>query len=109
LFGDRSHRSRVYHLSRNEQLPTFRLGAVVCARRSTLLGSIEKQERAGTDGPAKVLGMTRASEGPPGQPRASRIDAPIPRAAPMAPLFPMKEISNDQCANPAKRGARGGA
>jgi hypothetical protein len=36
---------RVYHLVETQQLPVFRLGATLCARRSTLVRWIESMER----------------------------------------------------------------
>lgn len=45
LFGDPKKRRRVYHLADGEQLPVFRLGNMVCARKSALLLWIEAQER----------------------------------------------------------------
>lgn len=44
LFGSESDRRRVYFLVESGALPHFRLGGTVCARRSTLLDWIEKQE-----------------------------------------------------------------
>ena len=41
---------RVYHLAETERLPVFRLGATLCARRSTLLRWIEGMENQGTSG-----------------------------------------------------------
>lgn len=35
---------RVYHLAENNQLPVFRLGATICARRSTIIRWIEEME-----------------------------------------------------------------
>lgn len=45
LFGDARQRRRVYHLCEAGKLPHFKLGAVICARESTLLTWIEEQER----------------------------------------------------------------
>ncbi len=46
LFGDPSKRRQVYHLAQTNQLPIFKLGAILCARCSTLLACIkEKEER----------------------------------------------------------------
>lgn len=46
-------RSQVYHYAANGTLPTFRIGSIICARKSTLLKWIEAQEtgaaRTGTD------------------------------------------------------------
>jgi hypothetical protein len=46
LLGDRSQRRRIYHLAAQSKLPVFRLGVVVCARKSALLAWIESQEAA---------------------------------------------------------------
>lgn len=45
LFGDASLARRVYHMVQEEQIPTFRLGGRIYARRSVLSAYIEKQER----------------------------------------------------------------
>jgi hypothetical protein len=37
---------RVYHAASKHGLPTFKLGGVICARKSTILAWIEDQERA---------------------------------------------------------------
>jgi hypothetical protein len=44
LYGDRKLRRKVYNLVETARLPHFRLGAVICARKSVLLGWIESQE-----------------------------------------------------------------
>ena len=48
MFGDRSKRRRVYHLASGTKnpIPTFKMGSVICARRSTLLRWIAEQEKA---------------------------------------------------------------
>jgi hypothetical protein len=52
LFGRGANRKRVYHLVEKSNLPVFRLGSVLCARKNILLGWIEVQERkAAGDGP----------------------------------------------------------
>ena len=35
----------VYHAASRNKLPTFRLGAIICARRSTLMAWIAEQEK----------------------------------------------------------------
>jgi len=45
LFGDAGERRKVYHLSETSNLPVFKLGALLCARRSTLLEWVADQER----------------------------------------------------------------
>lgn len=48
IFGrsDTKNRRAVYHLAENSRLPVFRLGATVCARRSTITAWVSEQERA---------------------------------------------------------------
>lgn len=53
LFGDRRERRKVYYLTGEArvQLPHFRLGTIICARKSTLVRWIEASE-ARHSGPA---------------------------------------------------------
>jgi len=44
LLGDSRHRRRIYHLVAKGTLPVFRLGSVLCARKSSLLNWIESEE-----------------------------------------------------------------
>jgi hypothetical protein len=44
LYGDRKLRRKVYNLVETARLPHFRLGAVICARKSVLLSWITEQE-----------------------------------------------------------------
>jgi hypothetical protein len=44
IFGNRSHRRKVYYLAECTRIPVFRLGSVLCARRSVLLHWIAGQE-----------------------------------------------------------------
>jgi hypothetical protein len=44
LFGSRSYRRRIYYLAETSKLPLFRLGSVLCARKSVLLEFIAGQE-----------------------------------------------------------------
>ncbi len=52
VFGDPQSRKRVYYYASptnpNERLPVFRLGATLCARRSTLREWITKMEGRST-------------------------------------------------------------
>ncbi len=50
VFGDRKQRRRIYHLCETSQFPHFKLGSVLCARRSVILAWIESQERKNTAG-----------------------------------------------------------
>lgn len=50
VFGDRGQRRKIYHLAEKQRLPLFRLGAVLCARKSTLTRWIEEQEAAALSG-----------------------------------------------------------
>ena len=45
IYGDREKRRKIYHAAANAGLHVFRIGGVICARRSTLLGWIADQER----------------------------------------------------------------
>jgi hypothetical protein len=47
LYGDAGQRRKVYHLAETSRLPIFRLGSVLCARRSILIKWIAEQERRG--------------------------------------------------------------
>lgn len=44
IYGDTTKRRKVYHLAQTSRLPVFRLGAVLCARKSKILEWIRKQE-----------------------------------------------------------------
>ncbi len=44
LYGDHEQRRRVYHLVATSNLPVFRLGSMICARKSILLTWIADQE-----------------------------------------------------------------
>jgi hypothetical protein len=44
LFGSSSYRRKVYYLAECSKLPIFRLGSVLCARKSVLLEFIAGQE-----------------------------------------------------------------
>jgi hypothetical protein len=44
IFGRRGGRRKIYYLAETSHLPVFRLGAVLCARRSVLLRWISGQE-----------------------------------------------------------------
>jgi hypothetical protein len=45
LFDDPEQRRKVYHLAKTSRLPVFRLGSLLCARKSTLLEWVARQER----------------------------------------------------------------
>lgn len=49
LFGDPAERRKIYHLVEKSQLPVFRLGTVLCARKSVLLAWIAAQEARATN------------------------------------------------------------
>ena len=44
IFGTKKSKRKIYHLAESSRLPLFRLGSVLCARRSTLLAYIAGQE-----------------------------------------------------------------
>lgn len=45
LFKEAKFRRKVYHLAANSNMPTFKLGSMLCARKSTLLNWVEQQEK----------------------------------------------------------------
>lgn len=45
LYGSRTLRRKIYHLAQKSKLPLFRLGSVLCARKSVLMNYILGQER----------------------------------------------------------------
>jgi len=46
VFGSPKHKRKIYYLATEAKLriPVFRIGAVICARKSTLIDWIERQE-----------------------------------------------------------------
>jgi hypothetical protein len=44
LFGDSALRRKVYHLVATSNLPVFKLGSMICARKSVLLKWVAEQE-----------------------------------------------------------------
>jgi hypothetical protein len=44
IYGDKKYRRKVFHLASTSKLPVFKLGSMICARRSVLLKWIEDQE-----------------------------------------------------------------
>jgi hypothetical protein len=44
LFGNPALRRKVYHLVATSNLPVFKLGSVICARKSVLLKWVAAQE-----------------------------------------------------------------
>jgi hypothetical protein len=44
IFGARGSRRKIYYLAETSHLPVFRLGSVLCARRSVLMRWISGQE-----------------------------------------------------------------
>ena len=51
VFGDRRQRRKVYYLTGDARvrLPHFKLGSIICARKTTLLRWIEQHECRGSD------------------------------------------------------------
>jgi hypothetical protein len=45
LYGDPGHRRKVYYLWATSRAPFFKIGSMICARKSVLLGWITDQER----------------------------------------------------------------
>ncbi|BBF92108.1 hypothetical protein [Blastochloris tepida] len=50
IFGSAKDRRKVYYLAEKSNLPVFRLGSLLCARRSVLTGWIAAQEARSTQG-----------------------------------------------------------
>lgn len=46
MFGAAYERRRVYWLADTGQLPVFRIGSILCARKSSILKAVELHERA---------------------------------------------------------------
>lgn len=44
VFGERGSRRKIYYLAECARLPVFRLGSMLCARKSVLMGWIAGQE-----------------------------------------------------------------
>ncbi len=44
IYGDKQYRRKVFHLASTSKLPVFKLGSMICARKSVLLKWIEDQE-----------------------------------------------------------------
>jgi hypothetical protein len=46
VFGSAKHRRKIYYYATDAKarMPVFRIGAIICARKSTLLEWIERQE-----------------------------------------------------------------
>jgi hypothetical protein len=44
LYADRALRRKVYHLAATSNLPVFKLGSMICARKSVVLKWIADQE-----------------------------------------------------------------
>jgi hypothetical protein len=44
LYGGSEQRRKIYHLAATSNLPVFKLGSMICARKSVLLKWIEDQE-----------------------------------------------------------------
>lgn len=45
IYGTPKKRRQVYHLAENAKLPIFRMGSIICARKSTILQWITDQEK----------------------------------------------------------------
>jgi hypothetical protein len=45
LFGSPLQRRKIYHLAERTKIPFFRLGSILCARKTVLLDWVSQQER----------------------------------------------------------------
>ena len=50
IFGSEEERRRVYWLADSGQLPVFRIGSTLCARKSRILRAVEQHELAAVGG-----------------------------------------------------------
>ncbi|MFC6739586.1 DNA-binding protein [Methylobacterium tardum] len=44
LFGSEKQARKIYYLEEKGQIPTFRMGSTICARKSAILAWIEERE-----------------------------------------------------------------
>lgn len=51
LYGDAKLRRKIYHLVQTGNLPVFKLGSILCARKSKLLRWIEEEEAKSSNRP----------------------------------------------------------
>jgi hypothetical protein len=58
------NRKRIYGLVRKRLIPTFYMGATVCARKSSLVIYLEEKERTGGDPPPRKPRGKKASSTP---------------------------------------------
>ena len=45
FYGDPKYRRRIYHLASTSKLPFFKIGSMICARKSKLIEFIKHQEK----------------------------------------------------------------
>lgn len=76
IFGERDSRRKVYYLAECSRLPVFRLGSVLCARKSVLLKWISGQESRVASSP-----NAGSRDGPSTSRLARRPDPLSPRRA----------------------------
>jgi len=60
IYGDPSKRRKIYHLFATSDLPVFRLGEIICARKSRIREWIERQETRAQLTPARLAEERRA-------------------------------------------------
>jgi hypothetical protein len=60
--GTATKRRRVYHLANTSDLPLFRLGEIICGRRSTLLNWIAEQEKASARSKQRAIAAVASAE-----------------------------------------------
>ena len=60
MFGDSRKRRAVYHLAENRRLPAFKIGHILCARRSVLMAWVAQREE-------DSVAATLTKRGPPGR------------------------------------------
>jgi len=65
LYGDPKKRRKVYHIfsetKSNNKAPLFRMGSIICGRRSTLMKWISDQEKMAMNGEGRGGGATHGT------------------------------------------------
>lgn len=80
LYGSESDRRKVFHLVATSRLPTFKLGGLICARRSVLRQWIADQETRNSKGIGKPPSEPKDPKGKPDKPgkKPKKDDDPDP-------------------------------
>ena len=80
MFGNENERRRIYSLAERGQLPVFRLGSILCARKSTILSELATREAA-----TQPKSCTQGPNGLPSHPQKRECGEEISRDREMSP------------------------